>query len=204
MNNFCLLYSRVSVIRGQVVTPQGLGMIGIRVSVDKDARFGFTLTRAGGWWVFMTFMIFFFPFMSPTDCRVSLNYSILSFYHLNAFENVFHIFFIYIHPLGSICLYKYCSHHLMRMFQAWSGKLLFYHLIQVANKCEALTHTRILDIIPIHFFKRFKSEIINVMSCLCDEKALLHLENLQLPFRSRNFISVRISPVYFRLQMLPC
>ncbi|KAL7028597.1 hypothetical protein ACKWTF_005910 [Chironomus riparius] len=41
--------SRVSVIRGQVVTPQGLGIIGIRVSVDKDARFGFTLTRAGGW-----------------------------------------------------------------------------------------------------------------------------------------------------------
>lgn len=46
-------YSRVSVIRGQVITPQGLGIIGIRVSVDKDARFGFTLTRSGGWWVFM-------------------------------------------------------------------------------------------------------------------------------------------------------
>lgn len=42
-------YSRVSVMRGQVITPQGLGIVGIRVSVDKDARFGFTLTRTGGW-----------------------------------------------------------------------------------------------------------------------------------------------------------
>jgi hypothetical protein len=49
---FICYYSRVSVIRGQVVTPQGLGIIGIRVSVDKDARFGFTLTRTGGWYVF--------------------------------------------------------------------------------------------------------------------------------------------------------
>lgn len=36
-------------MRGQVVTPQGLGIYGVRVSVDKDARLGFTLTRAGGW-----------------------------------------------------------------------------------------------------------------------------------------------------------
>ena len=48
-NVFIYYYSRVSVIRGQVITPQGLGIIGIRVSVDKDARFGFTLTRSGGW-----------------------------------------------------------------------------------------------------------------------------------------------------------
>lgn len=41
--------SRVSVMRGQVVTPQGLGIVGIRVSVDRDSRFGFTLTRQGGW-----------------------------------------------------------------------------------------------------------------------------------------------------------
>ncbi|XP_022828977.1 teneurin-a isoform X4 [Spodoptera litura] len=40
---------RVSVMRGQVVSPQGLGIIGIRVSVDREARFGFTLTRQGGW-----------------------------------------------------------------------------------------------------------------------------------------------------------
>lgn len=42
-------YRRVSVMRGQVITPQGLGIVGIRVSVDRDSRFGFTLTRAGGW-----------------------------------------------------------------------------------------------------------------------------------------------------------
>lgn len=42
-------YSRVSVMRGQVITPQGLGIVGIRVSVDRDSRFGFTLTRQGGW-----------------------------------------------------------------------------------------------------------------------------------------------------------
>ncbi|OWR42604.1 putative type 2 transmembrane protein [Danaus plexippus plexippus] len=42
------MYSRVSVMRGQVVSPQGLGIIGIRVSVDREARFGFTLTRQGG------------------------------------------------------------------------------------------------------------------------------------------------------------
>jgi hypothetical protein len=40
---------RVAVIRGRVVTPQGLGIMSIRVSVDRDQRFGFTLTRAGGW-----------------------------------------------------------------------------------------------------------------------------------------------------------
>ncbi|CAO1418145.1 unnamed protein product [Diamesa hyperborea] len=40
---------RVSVMRGQVITPQGLGIVGIRVSVDRDPRFGFTLTRHGGW-----------------------------------------------------------------------------------------------------------------------------------------------------------
>lgn len=41
--------SRVAVMRGQVVTEQGLGIVGIRVSVDRDSRFGFTLTRADGW-----------------------------------------------------------------------------------------------------------------------------------------------------------
>lgn len=43
------LDSRVAVMRGQVVTPQGLGIVGIRVSVDRESRFGFTLTRQGGW-----------------------------------------------------------------------------------------------------------------------------------------------------------
>lgn len=41
--------SRVSVLRGQVITSQGLGIVGVRVSVDRDSRFGFTLTRHGGW-----------------------------------------------------------------------------------------------------------------------------------------------------------
>jgi len=41
--------SRVAVMRGRVVTEQGLGIVGIRVSVDKEARFGFTLTRTDGW-----------------------------------------------------------------------------------------------------------------------------------------------------------
>ncbi|XP_058794630.1 teneurin-a isoform X3 [Phymastichus coffea] len=40
---------RVAVMRGQVVTEQGLGIIDVRVSIDKDQKFGFTLTRSGGW-----------------------------------------------------------------------------------------------------------------------------------------------------------
>lgn len=54
--NVCLpefVDSRVAVMRGQVVTPQGLGIVGIRVSVDRESRFGFTLTRQGGWWVIL-------------------------------------------------------------------------------------------------------------------------------------------------------
>ncbi|KAI1299285.1 Teneurin-m [Halotydeus destructor] len=41
--------SRVSVIRGQVVTPDGNGLTGIRISVATDPQFGFTLTRPDGW-----------------------------------------------------------------------------------------------------------------------------------------------------------
>lgn len=44
-------------MRGQVLSPQGLGIVGIRVSVDRDSRFGFTLTRAGGWYELFIFMI---------------------------------------------------------------------------------------------------------------------------------------------------
>lgn len=43
---------RVSIIRGQVVTANGQGIIGVRVSVkgSRDANhYGFTLTRPGGW-----------------------------------------------------------------------------------------------------------------------------------------------------------
>lgn len=36
-------------MRGQVVNPQGLGIVGIRVAVDRGSKFGFTLTRQGGW-----------------------------------------------------------------------------------------------------------------------------------------------------------
>lgn len=48
-----MMHSRVSVLRGQVITSQGLGIVGVRVSVDRDSRFGFTLTRQGGWWVWI-------------------------------------------------------------------------------------------------------------------------------------------------------
>ena len=44
--------SRVSIIRGRVVTMNGQGIIGVRVSVarTKDStNYGFTLTRPGGW-----------------------------------------------------------------------------------------------------------------------------------------------------------
>ncbi|GBM06562.1 hypothetical protein AVEN_220011-1 [Araneus ventricosus] len=41
--------SRVSVIRGRVVSREGNGLIGIRVSVATDPQFGFTLTRSDGW-----------------------------------------------------------------------------------------------------------------------------------------------------------
>ncbi|CAM1325684.1 TENM2 (predicted) [Pycnogonum litorale] len=40
---------RVSVIRGQVVSKRGTGLIGIRVSVASDPQLGFTLTRTNGW-----------------------------------------------------------------------------------------------------------------------------------------------------------
>jgi len=42
--------SRVSVIRGKIVTPDGNGLTGIRISVATDPQFGFTLTRPDGWW----------------------------------------------------------------------------------------------------------------------------------------------------------
>jgi len=40
---------RVSVLRGRVLSQQGLGVVGVRVSVERHPRFGFTLTRNGGW-----------------------------------------------------------------------------------------------------------------------------------------------------------
>ncbi|XP_067122609.1 teneurin-m-like isoform X2 [Centruroides vittatus] len=41
--------SRVAVLRGQVLNREGSGIMGIRVSVATDPQFGFTLTRADGW-----------------------------------------------------------------------------------------------------------------------------------------------------------
>ena len=49
---FKTFFSRVSIIRGRVITMSGQGIIGVRVSVDRtrDAtNYGFTLTRPGGW-----------------------------------------------------------------------------------------------------------------------------------------------------------
>ena len=49
---FNVIFSRVSIIRGRVVTMNGQGIIGVRVSVarTKDStNYGFTLTRPGGW-----------------------------------------------------------------------------------------------------------------------------------------------------------
>ncbi|XP_057365537.1 teneurin-a-like [Daphnia carinata] len=40
---------RVAVLRGRVLSQQGLGVVGVRVSVDRHPRLGFTLTRHGGW-----------------------------------------------------------------------------------------------------------------------------------------------------------
>ncbi|XP_037070344.1 teneurin-m-like, partial [Pollicipes pollicipes] len=44
---------RVSVIRGRLVSSQGLGIAGVRVSVNRDTRFGLTLSRKDGWFDFM-------------------------------------------------------------------------------------------------------------------------------------------------------
>ena len=43
---------RASVVRGRVLTQTGEGIIGVRVSVDRNSgasNYGFTLTRPGGW-----------------------------------------------------------------------------------------------------------------------------------------------------------
>ena len=49
-----IYFSRVSIIRGRVVTMSGQGIIGVRVSVDRtkdSTNYGFTLSRPGGWYV---------------------------------------------------------------------------------------------------------------------------------------------------------
>ena len=48
-----MLYSsRAAVVRGQVVTPDGMGLIGVRVSTN-GANEGFTMTRQDGWFDLM-------------------------------------------------------------------------------------------------------------------------------------------------------
>ena len=46
------LCSRAAVVRGQVVTPTGMGLIGVRVSTTIYNE-GFTMTRDDGWFDFM-------------------------------------------------------------------------------------------------------------------------------------------------------
>ena len=46
---FFLYRRRAAVIRGQVVSKEFNGLIGIRVSVVNDLKYGFTLTRSDGW-----------------------------------------------------------------------------------------------------------------------------------------------------------
>ncbi|XP_023229639.1 teneurin-m-like isoform X2 [Centruroides sculpturatus] len=41
--------SRVAVVRGRVISREGNGLTGLRVSVATDPQFGFTLTRSDGW-----------------------------------------------------------------------------------------------------------------------------------------------------------
>lgn len=69
--------SRVSVLRGQVITSQGLGIVGVRVSVDMDSRFGFTLTRNGGWYVNLESTMNNYANHNLVNAGSSLAYSIL-------------------------------------------------------------------------------------------------------------------------------
>ncbi len=50
-------------IRGQVISREGNGLIGIRVSVATDPQFGFTLTRGDGW----------YEFLITTELKIKLN-----------------------------------------------------------------------------------------------------------------------------------
>ena len=45
-------HSRAAVVRGQVVTKEGMGLIGVRVSTNIPNE-GFTMTREDGWFDLM-------------------------------------------------------------------------------------------------------------------------------------------------------
>ena len=49
---FTPYYSRAAVVRGQVVTESGMGLIGVRVSTTLPNE-GFTMTRDNGWFDLM-------------------------------------------------------------------------------------------------------------------------------------------------------
>ena len=46
------VYSRAAVVRGQVITSSGMGLIGVRVSTTLPNE-GFTMTREDGWFDLM-------------------------------------------------------------------------------------------------------------------------------------------------------
>ena len=46
------IYSRAAVVRGKVVTSDGMGLIGVRVSTTLPHE-GFTMTRDDGWFDLM-------------------------------------------------------------------------------------------------------------------------------------------------------
>ena len=53
LSSACLCdFSRAAVVRGQVVTPSGMGLIGVRVSTTLPNE-GFTMTRDDGWFDLM-------------------------------------------------------------------------------------------------------------------------------------------------------
>ena len=50
---FVCVSSRAAVVRGQVVTSDGMGLIGVRVSTTATPHEGFTMTRSDGWFDLM-------------------------------------------------------------------------------------------------------------------------------------------------------
>lgn len=50
---FAVCFSRSAVIRGRVVTANGRGLIGVRVTHDNLHTEGYTMTQSDGWFDFM-------------------------------------------------------------------------------------------------------------------------------------------------------
>ena len=85
-----IYYSRVSVIRGQVISREGNGLIGIRVSVATDPQFGFTLTRGDGW--YESLIHYFFDYIS--DLGLFQSSKVLQFFFpfVHYFRDIRHVF----------------------------------------------------------------------------------------------------------------